>query len=292
MLTSDLRATTIHKRLQHARLFFSQAKRRGLVTENPFEFVRLRPGDASERRAYVPEADVLRVIEYAPNAHWKLLIALSRFAGLRVPSEALSLRWRDVDWERKRLTIPSPKTEHLAGKAYRVIPLFPQIRKFLDDAFHLAPEGAEFVFPDEYRQRAHGPGGWKNTNFRTTFAKIIRRAGLESWPRQWHSMRASCETDLARKLPLAVVAKWLGNTQAVAMRHYIDVTDGDFERAINECGAQAARNESQYLSETGGIGGEAEEPQNAKASEIPRLSSRCKSLQDKQLEAAGIEPAS
>jgi len=44
-------------------------------------------------------------------------------------------------------------------------------------------------------------------------------------------MRASCETDLARQFPLAVVAKWLGNTQAVAMRHYVDVTAGDFERA-------------------------------------------------------------
>ena len=63
MLTADLRATTIHKRLQHARMFFAHAKRHGLVDANPFEFVRHRPGDASERRAYVPKADVLRAIE-------------------------------------------------------------------------------------------------------------------------------------------------------------------------------------------------------------------------------------
>lgn len=50
-------------------------------------------------------------------------------------------------------------------------------------------------------------------------------------------MRASCESDLARQFPLAVVAKWLGNTQAVAMRHYVDVTDADFERAINPPGS-------------------------------------------------------
>ena len=46
-------------------------------------------------------------------------------------------------------------------------------------------------------------------------------------------MRASCETDLARQFPLAVVAKWLGNTQAIAMRHYVDVTDADFKRAVS-----------------------------------------------------------
>lgn len=108
MLAAGLRATTIHKRLQHARMFFSHAQRQGLVDANPFALVRHRPGDAAERRAYIPEADALRVIECAPNITWKLLIALSRFAGLRVPSKAFSLRWQDVDWERGRLRVPSP----------------------------------------------------------------------------------------------------------------------------------------------------------------------------------------
>lgn len=73
--------------------------------------------------------------------------------------------------------------------------------------------------------------GWANANLRTTLEKIIRRAGLETWLRLWHSMRVSCEANLA-KFPLAVVAKWLGNTQAVAKRHHTDVTDADLERAI------------------------------------------------------------
>ena len=136
-----------------------------------------------------------------------------------------------MDWERGRLTVPSPKTQHLAGRGYRVIPLFPAVRPFLEAAWEQAPEGAEYVMPEEYRRRAQGPGGWANANLRTTLEKIVRRAGLQTWPRLWHSMRASCETDLARQFPLAVAAKWLGNTQAVAMRHYVDVTDADFERA-------------------------------------------------------------
>ena len=52
MVDANLRPTTIHKRLQHARMFFAHAKREGLIAENPFDFVRHRPGDASERRAY------------------------------------------------------------------------------------------------------------------------------------------------------------------------------------------------------------------------------------------------
>jgi hypothetical protein len=45
------------------------------------------------------------------------LISVSRFAGLRIPSEALPMAWDDVDWAENRLTIRSPKTEHHEGKA-------------------------------------------------------------------------------------------------------------------------------------------------------------------------------
>jgi integrase len=295
MLAADLRATTIHKRLQHARMFFAHAKRQGLVDANPFEYVRHRPGDASERRAYVPAADVLRAIEHAPNGTWKLLIALSRFSGLRVPSEALSLRWQDVDWERGRLTVPSPKTQHLAGRSYRVIPLFPAVRPFLEAAWDEAPDGAEYVMPEEYRRRAHGPAGWANANLRTTLQKVVRRAGLEPWPRLWHSMRASCETDLARQFPLAVVAKWLGNTAAIAMRHYVDVTDADFERAtegVETNGAKAAQKAASHAHAM-----ERSEPQSAdavpaKAPDLRGSALPCESLQNRGMEAAGIEPAS
>jgi len=295
MLAAGLRATTIHKRLQHARMFFAHAMRQGLVEANPFQFVRHRPGDASERRAYVPAADVQRVIEYAPNGTWKLLIALSRFAGLRVPSEALSLRWQDVDWERQRLTVPSPKTQHLPGRSYRIIPLFPAIRPFLEAAWDEAPDGAEYVIPEEYRRRAQGPAGWANANLRTTLQKVVRRAGLEPWPRLWHSMRASCETDLAREFPLAVVAKWLGNTQAVAMRHYVDVTDADFERAI--AGTETSESEAAQKAAQHAHAMERGESQSAKAAHEKPLFLRgsapaCDTPQTGGVEAAGIEPAS
>ncbi len=293
MLARGLRATTIHKRLQHARMFFTHAKREGLVHANPFEFVRHRPGDASERRAYVPSADVCRVIEFAPNGTWRLLIALSRFAGLRVPSEALSLRWQDVDWERGRLTVPSPKTQHLAGRGYRVIPLFPEVRPYLEAAWDEAPEGAEYVIPEEYRRRAQGPSGWKNANLRTTLEKVVRRAGLQQWPRRWHSMRASCETDLARRFTLAVVAKWLGNTQAVAMRHYVDVTDADFERALmghESTDEKVAQNPAQQAHAKARDERQATNLTIRKPSVLPGLATSCETPQKQGLEAAGIEP--
>jgi integrase len=61
---------------------------------------------------YVSCADVAKVIAATACAEWRVLIGLARYAGLRVPAEALALKWSDVDWERNRLVVTSPKTEH------------------------------------------------------------------------------------------------------------------------------------------------------------------------------------
>jgi integrase len=177
----ELRATTIHKRLGHARQILEDAVRLGHVAANPWKHVKQRSGDPSERRAYVPIADVERVIERCPNVLWKLLVALARFAGLRVPSEAFSLTWGDVDWERGRVSVPSPKTEHL-GKPHRVIPLFPYLRPHLEAVFDQAEEGSIYIFPDVWRKRATGDDGWAGANMRTTFSKIVRRSGALAAP--------------------------------------------------------------------------------------------------------------
>jgi hypothetical protein len=216
------------------------------------------------------------------------LIALSRFAGLRVPSEAMSLRWQDIDWDRGRITVPCPKLEHLAGRGYRVIPLFADVRPYLEEAWDRAPEGAKYVFAEEYRRRAHGKHGWAGCNLRSTLEKIIKRAKVSQWTRLWHSMRASCETDLAREYPLAVVAKWLGNTAAVAMRHYVDVTDADFERAA-AAGSKQAHKAAQQVPASRCFDSQAEPSAHEKAPAVRGLAASCDPLHNRGMEAAGVE---
>jgi integrase len=205
--------------------------RLGQIAASPWKQVRHRSGDPSERRAYVPITDIEHITEHCPSVLWKLLVALARFGGLRVPSDAFSLAWGDLDWERGRLSAPSPKTEHL-GKPHRVIPLFPLLRPHLEAAFEQAPEGSVHMFYNDWRKRATGDDGWAGANMRTTFAKIVRRAGVEPWPRLWHSLRASCESDLAQTFTLATVTKWLGNTPSVALRHYVDPTETAFRAGV------------------------------------------------------------
>jgi integrase len=170
---------------------------------------------------FVSRETIAKVIDAAPDAEWRLLIALSRFSGLRVPSEALALRWSDVDWEHNRLTVRSPKTEHHEGKGERIIPLFPEIREQLQAVFDAAPVGSVNVI-GRYREGA---------NLNPHFRRIIKRAGLTPWDRTWHNLRASRQTELAATFPLHTVCAWIGNTKAIAAGHYLQVTDADWSRA-------------------------------------------------------------
>lgn len=74
------------------------------------------------------------------------MVALAGLGGLRMPSETISLTWADVDWERNRLSVPSPKTER-TGKTHRVIPLFTLLRPHLEAAFDQTPECTVFIIP-------------------------------------------------------------------------------------------------------------------------------------------------
>lgn len=231
-----LAAATVARRLNTVKQFFDFARRMKYFPANPFADVSAPSLIPEARRHYVPAADAHRLLA-ACNPTWRVIVALSRFAGLRNPSEVLSLKWEHVNFGTGRMTVPSPKTEHHPGKAYRVVPIFPELRPVLDDAWELAVPGDEYVVGGKtgagYRAAADRPGGWMNANLRTTFEKIVRRAGLVPWPRLFHNLRASCETDLMQHHPIHVVCSWLGNTPAVALRHYLTVQDRDFEKALN-----------------------------------------------------------
>ena len=175
-----------------------------------------------------------KLLDACPNHHWKVIVALARYGGLRCPSEVLSLRWQDIDWDAGRIVVQSPKTEHHAGKASRVIPLFPELRPILADAFDLAPEGAVYVVDERMRASSQGKAGWRNCNLRTTFEKIVKRAGLTPWPRLFHNLRSSRQTELAESFPSHVVCDWLGNSEDIARKHYYQTTDDHFARAASD----------------------------------------------------------
>ncbi len=221
-LLRDYSAATVAREVKRARQFLRAAVRKRLIEENPFADLPA-PAQINTSREFFVTLDVTeKLIDACPDAEWRLIIALSRYGGLRCPSEHLSLRLGDVDWEHNRVTVRSPKTAHHPGGESRVIPLFPELRPHLEAVFDQAEPGTEFVIT-RYRN--------KKSYLRTQFLRIIKRAGEEPWPKPFQNLRASRQTELTATFPLHVVCRWIGNSALIADKHYLQVTDDHYKMA-------------------------------------------------------------
>jgi integrase len=222
MVQDGLAEATRRKRAQHAKQIFRFAGKQGLVSSNPFRDLKSSAVANDKRLHYVSLEDIEKVISVSPDAEWRLLWALCRFAGLRCPSEVMALTWDDILWDQSRMVVTSEKTERHAGGATRVVPIFGALRPYLDEAFAQAAPGPVYCIA---RHRL------VSANLRTTGRKIIRRAGLVPWERTFQNLRASAEMDLTQQFPLHVCSEWLGHSGATAMKHYLKARDEDFDLA-------------------------------------------------------------
>ena len=112
---AGLAPMTIRKRLQFAKTIFRAAARRKLIPSNPFDGVNVEAA-MPDRQRFVNRDETAKVLDACPNHDWRTIVALCRYGGLRSPSEVLSLRLDDVDWEQDRIRVTSPKTAHHPGK--------------------------------------------------------------------------------------------------------------------------------------------------------------------------------
>ena len=224
-----LAENTVRRSCGVAKQWFTSAVRLKLIPDNPFTDLAAVVKANTKRFFYINREQAQAVLNACPDAEWRLLFALARYGGLRVPSEVLQLRWQDIDWSRERFTVTSPKTEHHDGHGSRLVPLFPELQPHLRACFEQAEPGAEFCIT-RYRHRG--------VNLRTQLQRIIKRAGMQPWPKLWQNLRSTRETELADEFPAHVASAWIGNSVAVAMKHYLQVTDEHFQQAAQKAAQQ------------------------------------------------------
>ncbi len=191
-----MQKSTISKRIGFCRQFVNDAVDRELITKNPFVSVKA-PRPKMKSNTFVTRSTIERIMD--------------------------------------RMFIPEPKVEHHEERGIRECPIFPEVMRELLDAKELndaKDNPSEFVVDaDAYRAAANTPSGWKNANLRTQFLKLLAKADIEPWPRLFHSMRASRQTELTESFPSHVVCSWLGNSEEVAKDHYLLLTDEHFKKA-------------------------------------------------------------
>jgi integrase len=102
LIQEDLAMATIAKRLQLCRIVFKAAMRAKYISSNPLQGVSALATVKAEGFFFITREMTQRLLDACPNVTWKLFVALGRYGGFRVPSEACSLRWQDVLWDQDK----------------------------------------------------------------------------------------------------------------------------------------------------------------------------------------------
>lgn len=272
-LLQKLALNTANRRIGRARQFMRQAIRQKLIQDNPFEGISATVKANPDKFRFITLEETTQLIEACPDCQWRAIIALCRYGGLRCPSEVLQMRWEHINWEQQRIYVRSPKTEHHEGKEARVIPLFPELKTILEECWEQASPGATYII-SRYRSQ--------NSNLRTQFIRIIKRAGIVPWPKPFVNLRASCSTEMFSRYPEHVATAWMGHTKSIAQKHYLQVTEAHFQKAL--------QNALQYSAEMGGNGQKSENTAHEKTPVLQGVSFHDEELPTSQVPKRGLEP--
>jgi integrase len=224
-------ANTVRLAVAPVRALFATALEDGVVRVNPCTGIRLAGRDANAEDGRTIRAltgdELARLIDEVPERH-RLLVRLLSETGLRI-SEALALRWDDLDLGANRLhvrrrvyrgTIASPKSAY--GK--RSVPLSADLSRALW-AHRKRVQTAQDAEPVFASTRG---GMFNSANLANRVLKpAAERAGVP-WA-SWHTLRHTCATDLFNHgLNAKQVQVWLGHhSPAFTMSTYVHLLSDD-----------------------------------------------------------------
>ena len=214
------------RNIKTVKQIFNVAVREKWIAENPFHHIRGGSVVNSNRLFYITQDMAAKVLTACPNARWRLIFSLGRYGGLRIPSELEHMKWSDIFWDQDKMRIWIPKkTGKNESLKCRYIPLFPELKIALEEYRETLPD---------YSPDLMFSGTNVEKNLRRGLTQIILKSGLTPWPKLFHNLRSTRESELLTQHPLHVVCTWIGNTPTIMLKHYAQVTDEDFRKAAGQ----------------------------------------------------------
>lgn len=219
--TARMAENSMRQRIANCKTFFSYAVKEEFVASNPFRNQVSNTQDNTNGKLRISAEIIDTVIAAAPDAEWRLLIALWRYAGLR-KMEPLHLEWNDVFWDEGMIRVKSPKTQHHRRKRTRNVPIR-DIERYLKDVFTQRNPADSRIFA------RYSP---TMSNLHKPFEDIIEAAKIKPWPNLIKNLRLSCENDWLdnKEAPAHVIAAWIGHSVEVQNSDYAMVSEGHFEQ--------------------------------------------------------------
>jgi integrase len=228
---SDVSNGEINRELQILKRIFNLAIDGGRIATRP-KFKML--AEAAPRSGFFEAEQLASVLAHLP-AEIQPVIEFAAITGWRVPSEVLTMQWRQVDREAGEVRLDAGSTKNGDGRTF---PLTTELRRILDaqHAAHGDLKKAGHIFPFVFfRMVANGRGGEKSPKRITAFGKAwksaCKAAGCPG--RVPHDLRRTAVRNLTRVgVPQTVAMKLTGHRTDSVFRRYDIVSPHDLRVAV------------------------------------------------------------
>jgi len=235
-IAATLAPKTVNHDLKCLRMLFKAAKRDGLLSEDPTEFVEtVRNRSESHRRPFtIPE--LKRVLE-ACDDEWRSLVMFGLYTGQRL-SDIASLTWQNVDTKRWELRLVTRKT----GRPL-ILPVAGPLRRQIEE-LPTSEDPAAPLHPRAYDtlERQGKSGGLSNQ-----FADILAAAGLRAKKEHrkneapsvkhalsFHALRVTATTLLHEAgIPAAVAQALIGHDSEEIHKVYVKIGEDALRKAAD-----------------------------------------------------------
>lgn len=203
----------------------------------------LKPKRGDERQSHIlSDVEVGRLLTACDGRPMlRLFVLLCHETGLRPNSEALWLRWEDLDPRRARLKVVSGRDGHRTktGKS-RVLPLSAQLVAALSAhaASYRVVGGSPWVFHHLHRSRRYQPGE-RIGNLLHSFQNAAERAKLPADLRPYDLRHTRITKWVGAGHNLALVQKAAGHSTVRTTMGYVHLVDDDLSALVTQPTAPA-----------------------------------------------------
>jgi integrase len=219
--SGDFQPATVNRYYSALRRVLTLAVQDGKLDRHPMKGVRFLPEPTKDR--FFTDEELERIKGLMEPEDWRLVHFAVETCLRR--SEQFGLRWADINFDAKTITIPLPK-----GKKTRRIPLSEEALTILRSLDMLTP----FVFPDPTNPLKSRQADLVGDHFK----RILRKAGITD--ASWHTLR---HTGASRRLLAGVdvvtVSKILGHSTITTTMRYLHLVQSHLHEAINKGSMQA-----------------------------------------------------
>lgn len=161
---------------------------------------------------------LLESCKASPSPYLHTLVVLALSTGAR-QGELLNLRWCDVDWQRRVITLHDTK-----NKERRLLPLAHYALQLMEEHNKVRNIASDLVFPSP----SNPIRPW---NSRPSWLSALQKANIKNF--RFHDLRHSCASYLAMNgASLAEIAEVLGHKTLAMVRRYAHLSEAHTAKVV------------------------------------------------------------